>query len=501
MNDYYPALDLLLRTGGLAIVAKGVAELARLRSAVKQSSAASPRVMTEPLASRPDNQTADVQEPALLSDSQAMAALGEQTPGSVRRYVFDSLLLADSFRHLLAGCTAPGGRGFHEAFHYCCGPQLADGRYVITRIVPVRYASCSAAHLRVDDTSNIHVLDQLDRFGLPLLAHLHTHPGSGPEANRPSSVDRRFQDRLDRGGHIAIGGVYSKDGILRFYANVKFEVEVIGNGITRLEEHVYQLDLGGGEIPLPRLKRFDSSDVTDRQDRLPCFSSAALAQMHVLLIGAGGLGGAIADALVRKGVGQLSIADGDVAEPSNLNRQPYLVSDLFRPKAIALAHHAAQHGCLGASVTGHYVNFVEDTAMRLAKGVTAAVCGVDNDRTRAVASRFLRTHRVPVVFLACSKEADYGWAFVQEAHGPCVGCVFPQIAAAEAERKPCPAAPATIDILRVLGGIALYALDTLEMARPRYWNFRSVHLAGGSPDCVTTVARRPGCRLCGPQGR
>ncbi len=54
------------------------------------------------------------------------------------------------------------------------------------------------------------------------------------------------------------------------------------------------------------------------------------------IAGAGGLGSHVAIALVRVGIGQLNIADFDVVEPSNLNRQQYFIDQLGIPKVIAL---------------------------------------------------------------------------------------------------------------------------------------------------------------------
>ncbi len=42
---------------------------------------------------------------------------------------------------------------------------------------------------------------------------------------------------------------------------------------------------------------------------------------RVLVVGLGGVGGAAAETLIRSGVGRLTFVDGDVFEPSNLNRQ------------------------------------------------------------------------------------------------------------------------------------------------------------------------------------
>jgi len=46
-----------------------------------------------------------------------------------------------------------------------------------------------------------------------------------------------------------------------------------------------------------------------------------LGSAHVLVIGVGGVGSNCAEALARGGVGEISIIDGDVVEPSNINRQ------------------------------------------------------------------------------------------------------------------------------------------------------------------------------------
>ncbi|WP_291319648.1 HesA/MoeB/ThiF family protein [Desulfonatronospira sp.] len=46
-----------------------------------------------------------------------------------------------------------------------------------------------------------------------------------------------------------------------------------------------------------------------------------LARSRVIVVGAGGLGGFVIELLVRSGVGRMTVADGDVFELSNLNRQ------------------------------------------------------------------------------------------------------------------------------------------------------------------------------------
>ena len=65
---------------------------------------------------------------------------------------------------------------------------------------------------------------------------------------------------------------------------------------------------------------------------------ARLAQAHVLVAGVGGVGGAVAEALARAGIGKMTLLDHDTVALSNLNRQLVaLRSTLGRYKAEAMA--------------------------------------------------------------------------------------------------------------------------------------------------------------------
>jgi len=64
-----------------------------------------------------------------------------------------------------------------------------------------------------------------------------------------------------------------------------------------------------------------------------------LQKSTVGIAGCGGLGSNAAVSLVRAGIGKLIIADHDVVEESNLNRQYYFQSDTGKKKVEALADH------------------------------------------------------------------------------------------------------------------------------------------------------------------
>lgn len=67
-----------------------------------------------------------------------------------------------------------------------------------------------------------------------------------------------------------------------------------------------------------------------------------LSRAHVALFGLGGVGGAVLEALVRAGVGRLTLVDGDDVSASNLNRQIIALPDnIGRSKTEAAAARAA----------------------------------------------------------------------------------------------------------------------------------------------------------------
>ncbi len=90
--------------------------------------------------------------------------------------------------------------------------------------------------------------------------------------------------------------------------------------------------------------------VMPSQDELEALMSARhtpgvfekVKKARVAVAGLGGLGSNIAVQLARTGVGHLHLVDFDVVEPSNLNRQMYLVSHLGRYKTEALAEEISQ---------------------------------------------------------------------------------------------------------------------------------------------------------------
>lgn len=92
-------------------------------------------------------------------------------------------------------------------------------------------------------------------------------------------------------------------------------------GVPLRQAEIVALELG--LVPERYLRNFTTLD---------CAGQARLLRARVALVGLGGLGGHILEGLARMGVGHIRIADHDVFEPTNLNRQLLATEvDLRRP--------------------------------------------------------------------------------------------------------------------------------------------------------------------------
>jgi len=232
---------------------------------------------------------------------------------------------------------------------------------------------------------------------------------------------------------------------------------------------------------------------THRQELVPGYDQRAMSSAVVNLIGAGGIGGEIAEGLVRKGVGELRIWDPDVVEASNLNRQLFTAVDLYKPKATALIDNLVPSAISETRLSGIPLSFQD--GLRFAEGASIGICAPDNDDVRVFASRFHAERRLPLIVTAVGEDANNAYVFVYEPGGPCFGCLFPDRVSG-GERVACVPVAAVKDILNVVAGVALFAVDTVLMDRKRGWNYREIFLDGLTPDRSWTIERRQDCPVC-----
>jgi hypothetical protein len=150
-------------------------------------------------------------------------------------FVVNSLMLYRSFKLLT--------RTKNENLHAVTGSALGRIRS-LEQVVPVALSTQGIAGAAAENQSLANELILLSEFGLTALANFHSHPGRGAGATRPSSTDRQTQATIEQSGSDIIGGIFSRDGYVRFYANNREpDVHVVGTRITRVERNVYRLEI------------------------------------------------------------------------------------------------------------------------------------------------------------------------------------------------------------------------------------------------------------------
>ena len=131
---------------------------------------------------------------------------------------------------------------------------------------------------------------------------------------------------------------------------------------------------------------------------------ALLAGKNVAIFGCGGLGGNVFEALVRIGVGNIRVVDGDVFEEHNLNRQLLSSAEtLGKPKVDAAVQRAAIVNDL-VRVEPRQVFLDEENAAELIQGVDCAVDCLDNLDARFWLAHACQEAGVPLVYGAIA-----GW--------------------------------------------------------------------------------------------
>jgi sulfur carrier protein ThiS adenylyltransferase len=124
------------------------------------------------------------------------------------------------------------------------------------------------------------------------------------------------------------------------------------------------------------------------------------------IAGLGGLGSAIAVALARIGIGKLVLADFDVVEPSNLNRQQFFVDQIGKPKVAALIENLARINPY-VKTDGHEVTLTPENVPVIFGHVDVMVEAFDVAENKAMLAEAFRTHFPGTPFIAATGLAGY----------------------------------------------------------------------------------------------
>ncbi|MCB9958249.1 MAG: molybdopterin-synthase adenylyltransferase MoeB [Rhodospirillaceae bacterium] len=224
----------------------------------------------------------------------------------------------------------------------------------------------------------------------------------------------------------------------------------------------------------------------------------ALAAASVLVVGAGGLGAPALLYLAAAGVGRLGVADDDVVDLTNLQRQ--VIHDtpaVGRPKVDSAAERLERLNPL-VTVERHRLRVDGETAPALVAGYDLVIDGSDNFATRFLLADTCHAAQTPLVTAAILRfEGQLTVSKGYRADLPCYRCIFPS--------PPPPGVVPSCAEAGVLGALAglIGTLQAIEAVKELLGlddslagHLLLVDVLAMSFDKIA-VAKDPACPLCG----
>ncbi len=221
-----------------------------------------------------------------------------------------------------------------------------------------------------------------------------------------------------------------------------------------------------------------------------------------VLVGCGALGTAIANLLVRAGVGRLRILDRDFVEPSNLQRQTLFEEADARealPKAVA-AERRLRAINSEVQVEGIVADLTPANAEELLGGFPLILDGTDNFETRLLVNDAAVSRGVPWVYAAVV--ASYGVTMtVRPGVTACLACLLEPEGAPNrvaGMEETCDTVGVLNTAVGVIGSVAAAEAIKLLAGKPDALHQRLIafDVWSGNSQAVR-VARMEGCRACG----
>ncbi|RLC07991.1 MAG: hypothetical protein DRI57_24905 [Deltaproteobacteria bacterium] len=208
-----------------------------------------------------------------------------------------------------------------------------------------------------------------------------------------------------------------------------------------------------------------ATDRYHRQVQFPDWGEhgqARLRQAKVVQVGCGGLGSMLAPAMVRAGVGELTIIDQDVVDISNLHRQ-FLFDEkdaLEKAHKALVAEKRLRKVNAEVRITGIAEKLSATNAHTLLSGYDLVLDGTDNMESRYAINDWCVRNNVPWIYGGVIGSTGMVMP-VLPGKGPCLRCLYPE---AELSDKNIPSAdeagtistiPAFIALLQVTEAIKL----------------------------------------------
>ena len=220
-----------------------------------------------------------------------------------------------------------------------------------------------------------------------------------------------------------------------------------------------------------------------------------LKSASVLIVGAGGLGSPAALYLAAAGVGAVMLADPDIVDRSNLQRQIlYAEADIGRPKAEAAADRLAALNP-DVFVAGYHGAFDVASADELVSGVDLVLDGTDDFATRFCVNDACLRHGKTLVSGAIGRWTGQVGVFAAK---PCYRCLVPEI---PPDAETCQAVGVVGALAGVVGSLMAMEAVKLIVGAGDPLAGRLLIYDGLSAETRTVrLGADPACPSCGPHG-
>ncbi|MEI2328371.1 molybdopterin-synthase adenylyltransferase MoeB [Priestia megaterium] len=149
---------------------------------------------------------------------------------------------------------------------------------------------------------------------------------------------------------------------------------------------------------------------------------------HVLVVGAGALGSASAEALVRAGIGKLTLVDRDYVEWSNLQRQQlYTEQDAQNklPKAVAAKNRLGQINT-EVKIEALVMDAQSANLESIVQTADVIIDATDNFDIRFILNDLSHKHDVPWIYGSCVGSYGTTYTIIPNVT-PCLHCILKKI--------------------------------------------------------------------------
>lgn len=217
----------------------------------------------------------------------------------------------------------------------------------------------------------------------------------------------------------------------------------------------------------------------------------------VLVVGAGGLGAPAILYLAASGVGTLGVIDGDVVEPSNLQRQIIHAEDRIGQPKVRSAAVAVQALNPFVAFRPYHRRLTDEIAARLIGDYDLVLDGTDNFDTRYLVNRVCAQLGKPLIAAALTQWEGQLSLYDPARGTPCYACVFPE-RPAPGMVPACAEAGVAAPLPGILGAMmAMEAVKHLTGAGETLAGRLMIHDALHAETRVIALRPRPGCPVCG----